>query len=52
MFLTNVIKVNKTEVLRLCFKHVQYAFVVFSVSRKITPYPLFDSLEQANFICF
>ena len=52
MFLTCVIKVNKTEVLRLCVKHVNMLCCFQCLHENYPISIIFDSLEQANFICF
>ena len=59
MFLTYVIKVDKREVLRLYFEHIQ-VLLLFLVFKKNYPYavkvnnfgsyPLFDPLDQANLL--
>ena len=61
MFFTYVFKVDESEVPRLNFEH-NYVFFFFSVFPGRLPlcgkmnnfesYPLFDPLDQANFISF
>ena len=61
MFLTYVIKVDKTLVLRLYFEHI-HVLLLFLVFQENYPYaakvnnfgsyPSFDPLDQANSRCF
>ena len=61
MFLTCVIKVDKREVLRSYFKHICVVWLFLDFPEKLPlcrkgndfgSYPFFDSLDQANLICF
>ena len=61
MFLTYVIKVDKREVPRLYFEHIQVLLLFLVFPGKLPyavkvnnfgSYPSFDPLDQANLRCF